>query len=97
MKKASEIANELVTVDRQKVYGHPYDDFGRIAQMTRPIVEAVVSGKLDGKLGHALYMQCVKICRLIETPDHMDSIVDIHGYANTYEMVLEKMKECGEL
>lgn len=95
--KASEIADELVNTDRQKVYGHPYDDFGRIAQMTRPIIEAVVNGKLDGKLGHALYMQCVKICRLMETPDHEDSIVDIHGYANTYEMVLEKMKERSEL
>lgn len=97
MKKASDIANEIVNGDRQKAYGHPYDDFSRIAQMTRPIIEAVVNGKLDGRLGHALYMQCVKICRLIETPNHEDSIVDNHGYINTYEMVLEKMKEKGEI
>jgi hypothetical protein len=31
----------------------------------------------------------VKIQRLVETMDHHDSIVDIAGYARTYEKILE--------
>jgi len=35
----------------------------------------------DEKARHALYEICVKVCRLIESPDHKDSWDDISGYA----------------
>jgi hypothetical protein len=82
-------AEEIVNGDRQSVYGHPYDDFGRVAIMTKPILES----EIDPRLKHALYMIQVKIARLLETPGHVDSIVDVHGYMNTYEMVLERMEK----
>jgi hypothetical protein len=41
----------------------------------------------------ALCMMLVKISRLCQTPDHLDSVVDIAGYSRTYEMVIEKRKE----
>lgn len=82
-------ANELTSKDRQKIYGHPADDFAKVARMAAPILES----KIDPRLKHALYMVQVKIARLLNTPEHHDSIVDLAGYANTYAMILEKMKE----
>lgn len=82
-------ANELTSKDRQKVYGHPANDFAKVAILTAPILES----NIDPRLKHALYMVQVKVARLINTPDHHDSIVDIAGYANTYAMVLEKIEE----
>jgi hypothetical protein len=82
-------AHLLTNAERQAVYGHPADDFKKIAIMTVPIV----ASEIDPRLKHALYMLQVKIARLLNTPDHIDSVVDIAGYANTYAMVLEKIKE----
>jgi len=36
-----------------------------------------------------LLMICVKLSRLENSPDHIDSLVDIAGYAETCAMVLE--------
>lgn len=82
-------AKKLTTQDRQDVYGHPIDDFNKIAHMGKPILES----NIDPALKHALYMIQVKIARLLNTPFHGDSVVDIAGYANTYAMVVEKLKE----
>lgn len=82
-------AKKLTTQDRQDVYGHPIHDFNKVAQMTQPIVQS----NIDPALKHALYMIQVKIARLLNTPFHEDSVVDIAGYANTYAMVVEKLKE----
>lgn len=84
-----EEAQQLTTGDRQKVYSHPSKDFDRATRMYQPILEA----DIDPKLKHALIMIQVKIARLLNTPTHRDSIVDIAGYANTYAMVLDKLEE----
>lgn len=80
-------AQRLVLGDRGGTYGHPYYDFQRAAQ----IMEAV--------LGHEvrvdqvpLLMMAVKLSRLHNSPNHRDSIVDIAGYALTWEMVRERME-----
>jgi hypothetical protein len=83
-----EAAAKLTSEDRQKVYGHPADDFAKVAQMTEPILKS----NIDSRLKHALYMAQVKIARLLNTPDHMDSVIDLAGYANTYAMVLKRIK-----
>lgn len=82
-------AKKLTSKDRQAVYGHPIKDFTKISTMAKPILDS----DIDPRLKHALYMVQVKIARLLNSPDHMDSIVDLAGYANTYAMVLEKIKE----
>ena len=79
-------ANKLTNEDRQSVYGHPADNFAKVALMTEPILKS----DIDPRLKHALYMIQVKIVRLLNTPRHTDSVVDIAGYANTYSMILEK-------
>lgn len=83
-----EEANNHVSEGRQQTYGHPADDFRRVTDAAK----ALEINPLSGPLHHALYMVLVKLSRLVQTPDHHDSIVDIAGYARTYEMVLEKEK-----
>lgn len=82
-------AKKLTSVDRQKIYGHPADDFKKVAEMTRPIMRS----DIEPELKHALYMCQVKIARLLNTPYHLDSIVDLAGYANTYAMIVERIQE----
>ncbi len=84
-----EEAGKLTSQDRQKIYGHPIDDFTKVAIMAKPILEA----DIDPRLKHALYMCQVKIARLLNTPSHRDSVVDLAGYANTYGMILERLEE----
>jgi hypothetical protein len=79
-------ADKAVGGARGQDYGHPADDFSRVSNAAN----ALGVDPLSGPLHHALYMVLVKISRLVQTPKHRDSIVDIAGYARTYEMVLEK-------
>ena len=71
---------EIATVTQRRgaVYGHPRVDFDRAARL-----KAVVAECADPVARHALEMICVKMARLITTPDHLDSWVDIVGYART--------------
>src|SRR3990172_7792054 len=84
-----EEALKLTTDDRQKVYSHPAEDFARVVEMAGPILQS----SIDPRLKHALYMIQVKIARLLVTPNHRDSLVDIAGYANTYAMVLGRIED----
>jgi hypothetical protein len=83
-------AVQTVTQERGAVYGHPADDFARIAQMAKGL-EACP----DPALKHALYLILVKVSRLVTSPDHIDSLVDIAGYARCIAMILER-KQCPE-
>lgn len=78
-------AARKVTEDRGAVYGHPKDDFRRATAL-----KAVVAECPDPLVRHVLEMICVKMARLIHTPDHLDSFIDIAGYARTGVMVTDK-------
>ncbi len=84
-------AARLTSKDRQAIYGKPSLDFSRTAGM----LTSLLSSKLrDGEhitaLDIPLIMVCVKLSRLVQSPEHRDSLVDICGYANTYQMVLDE-------
>lgn len=81
-------AIQRVTEQRGAVYGHPAVDFDRAARL-----KAVVQECSDPLIRHALEMICVKVARLIQTPSHLDSLIDIAGYARTASMVLDVQKE----
>lgn len=70
---------ENVTValsDRGSAYGDASDNFQRIADIWSVILNDHVTMKEV-----ALCMAAVKMARLIETPDHADSWIDLAGYA----------------
>jgi hypothetical protein len=78
-------ADELINGDRAKDYGSTLDNFGRIARMWSAILGVEVTPEQ-----HVLCMLAVKMARLCHSPKHMDSIVDIAGYAGTYEKLLKE-------
>ena len=77
-------AERLVGGDRGDDYGHPYEDFSKTAGAW----ESLFGWKCSPSQV-ALAMIVVKLSRLQVTPQKRDSIVDIAGYARTYEMVLD--------
>lgn len=74
-----------ITDRRGEVYGHPMDDFDRAARL-----KEVVSECTDPHTRHALEMICVKMARLIESPQHVDSFVDIAGYSRCAVMCIDR-------
>lgn len=86
-------AARLTAGPRQDEYGHPEDDFTAVSKAAWALGVLPSSGSEGTPLHHALYMILVKIQRLVQTPDHRDSIVDIAGYARNYEMILERLDQ----
>lgn len=83
-----------VVGERGAVYGHPFEDFSKVVGMANALWGRGPKTPEE----HALYMIMVKLSRLERTPDHADSILDIMGYARTYEMCVEhreKLKDAG--
>lgn len=68
-------ANRLTHGDRNKNYGTPYVNHKRIAD-----IWSVILGIEVTPAQVALCMAGVKIARLVETPDHLDSFVDGCAY-----------------
>ena len=82
-------AAKLVDGERGKNYGKPEDDFARVCDAAESLgIDPVKNGVLH----HALYMILVKLSRLSQTYNHRDSLVDICGYARTYEMILDEFE-----
>ena len=87
-------AQRIVTGARRQAYGTPEDNFRRIsnlwnAHMVNTGREAVFQPR-----DVATLMTLMKLARLVETPNHRDSIVDAIGYLACYaEMVLPAADE----
>lgn len=79
-----EEANSIVYGDRNKVYGHPLDNFEQTAALWSAILRLHVTAEQVG-----LCMIAVKLSR--ETNKHgRDNLVDIAGYAETVQRVVEE-------
>lgn len=88
-KEILETALELTTGDRNKSYGDPYDTHQRIANFWKEILGCEVTASQV-----ALCMVGVKLARLVETPNHLDSFVDGAAYmAIAGEVYKEKNDE----
>lgn len=68
-------AKRLTHGDRDKNYGTPYINHLRIAKIWSVVLEKEITPAQV-----ALCMAGVKIARLVETPDHLDSFVDGAAY-----------------
>ena len=91
-------ATQLITGDRNAVYGPPTQDFARTAEMASAFGFRVVShaGATPTYLdAHhvAIFLILLKMSRLAWTPAKRDSWVDTAGYAGCgYECAVEEMK-----
>lgn len=83
--KAFDATARDITDVRGAVYGHPRENYRRIAAL-----KAIVAECKHPLAREALETICVKISRLIQTPDHLDSWIDISGAARTGVMVTDK-------
>lgn len=77
-----------VVKERGEAYGHPSDDFARASA-----IEAVVMQCPDPELRHVLLLLGTKLARLVHSPQHEDSWIDIAGYALTAGMVIDRRRE----
>lgn len=84
-------AIQTITKERGKDYGHPADDFARV-----DLIKQAVADCPHPAIRHALEMIGVKLARLTTSPDHLDSVIDIAGYARTIVMILDREKEMGD-
>lgn len=75
-------ADELVE-ERGRSYGHPRPNHERIAALWSVILGVPVTPEQV-----ALCMIQVKVSRLMQSPDHADSIDDIAGYAEVYRQIV---------
>ena len=73
-----------VTGDRRDIYGQPNDTYRRISSM-----RTVVDECTDPEIREILAMIMTKVARLIQTPDHLDSWVDVAGYSRCGVMLLD--------
>lgn len=84
-------ADALVNGDRNQAYGHPYDDYRRVAE----IYNAITGQYMDAS-DCAMMMIAVKLARLGKHHNgntvHEDSLVDLAGYAWVYAQILDVMK-----
>ena len=72
---------------RGQHYGKVLENHSRIAKIWSLIIGSEVTEEQV-----ALMMVGLKVARLIETPDHQDSILDIAGYAAVMSECIEEKK-----
>ena len=72
---------------RGSAYGDAYTNHKRIADLWSVILDAPVRADQVAPM-----MVALKLARLIETPSHQDSYVDIAGYAATGSQVMSVKK-----
>ena len=76
-------ADSLVNGKRQSDYGHPLEDFTRTAKIWTAILGVEITPEQVG-----LCMIGVKLSRQVHCPK-ADNLVDIAGYAQTVQMVID--------
>lgn len=81
-------AEVLTNGDRAEAYGHPINDFGKVVRMSKALWGRGPRTEEE----HAIYMILVKIAREVHSPSR-DNRVDIAGYANTLQKVVEAREE----
>lgn len=84
-------ANALVHGERQEAYLRPLDDFQTTAKLLNAVFEAKLKVPFEPE-DVALVMICVKLSRVSHRYKR-DSLVDLAGYAETYQMTLDEKAE----
>ena len=79
-----EEADHIVSVDRQKDYGHPYDDYTKVAK-----IASVIFGIEATAEQCAMFMIGVKMSRQLNKHKR-DNLVDMAGYVKVLDMIIER-------
>lgn len=83
-----EQADKLINGDRQKDYGDKLQNFSQTSMLWQGILAAKLApGQFITAEDVALCMIQVKLSRLVKSPDHKDSILDVAGYAGCYDIL----------
>jgi len=77
------MSTDALVAERGRAYGHPRPNHERIAALWSVILGVPVTPEQA-----ALCMIQVKVSRLMQTPDHADSIDDVAGYAEVYRQIV---------
>lgn len=92
-----EKAQAAVDGPRQKDYGHPIENHGCTGQMFDLWQDRFLDAndfhgnpKLEAAITTCAFNIIQKLSRLGQTPHHIDSLVDIVGYARNWEMCLDE-------
>lgn len=89
-------AERLIYRDRNKVYKHPTENFGNIAALhnayfrainARPDQDGFTCTQLN-QVDIAIINILQKIARMATAQDHIDSVIDIAGYAGCIERII---------
>lgn len=80
--KVLEEAKRCVCGNREQDYGTPEDSFGRIAALwTAYMSNNSIADTVFSASDVSIMLALLKIARLANNPEHMDSWVDLAGYA----------------
>lgn len=79
--------------DRNADYGAPHEDFERTAGMLNSLGYRGPAGREITGSDWAVILICGKLSRLMNSPDHKDSIEDIGGYAGCYWEAREFLRQ----
>ena len=66
--------------ERESDYGSPESNFATAAALWNVMLGDKLAGEISAA-DVAMMMCCLKLARLKATPDHIDSAVDLAGYA----------------
>lgn len=78
----------VITIIRGADYGPPRADFERVQAVAAALG---LDGVKCSAVRHVLYMLVVKLVRLRNTPTHLDSWIDVAGYARCGVMVTDDL------
>jgi len=77
-------AKEIIYGDREKTYGHPSVNLDNIAKFWSVYLKKDVNAQ-----DVATMMVLLKLARMMNQPDHRDSLVDSVGYLALIERIKE--------
>jgi len=75
-------ANSIIYGDREKTYGNPAKNLNNIANFWSVYLDVEISAQDVAQM-----MVLLKLARLINTPNHRDSLVDAVGYLALVERI----------
>lgn len=81
-------AHEIIHGDRERTYGTPGRNLENIAELWRVFIDRKHGVALSIQIEDvAMMMVLVKVARLIHSPRHRDSLIDVAGYVGLIDRI----------